>query len=375
MGASRKNEATYDSYNKRWRIVVQRDGEVKTYVKTGPQRGAEARKIKAELERKADKWLEHSAGPDEDIKVLTTCEMYLERVKLTCSPEHFRQQNRYVMSYIVPKIGNKKWSKITPAVLQNIIDEAYRKGKNGAPLSHKSLENLRGAISGVCKMARQQMLTGINPDLIIPRSALRIEKKILQPEALRALLSDENDSGILVPAYKIMVLTGLRPGELRGLMWSDIDMDVGTAHVRRSIDCKGNMTQGKNKNANRTLALSKMAVEVLQNQKEILEKSGLGLVKWVFPLEQTEEPPSLVTLRKWWIVWQERHGFSPISLYELRHTFVSVCDNMPEGLKRQMMGHSRSMDTEGVYGHKKRDDLARMRDCIDSAFSELEEKS
>ena len=372
MRANRKNEAAYERSKGRWRISVQRDGIVKEFTRSGPSRGAEAKRIKAELEKKADKWIERESGPSVDVRVKTTCEMYIERVKTTCSPEHYRQQYRYVMSYIVPRIGERKWSRITPATLQNIIDEAYRRGKNGAPLSHKSLENLRGAISGVCKMARQQMLTTINPDLVVPKMAARNEKKILQPEALRALLASDNGDGILLPAYKIMVLTGVRPGELRGMMWSDVDLEAGLVHIRRAIDCKGHMTQGKTKNANRTLALGRDAVEILRWQREFLDREGLGWVKWVFPLAQTGEPPSLLTLRKWWIDWQERNGFEPISLYELRHTFVSVCDNMPEGLKRQMMGHSRSMDTEGVYAHRKRDDLARMRDCIDSAFSDFD---
>lgn len=57
------------------------------------------------------------------------------------------------------------------------------------------------------------------------------------------------------------------------------------------------------------------------------------------------------------------------SPYELRHTFVSANDEMPEGLKKQIMGHSKSMDTEGVYGHKKRGDMEKAAEYIDGVFA------
>lgn len=42
----------------------------------------------------------------------------------------------------------------------------------------------------------------------------------------------------------------------------------------------------------------------------------------------------------------------PISLYELRHTFVSmVADSLSPAQLRRMVGHSKSMDTLGWYSH------------------------
>ncbi len=42
---------------------------------------------------------------------------------------------------------------------------------------------------------------------------------------------------------------------------------------------------------------------------------------------------------------------------------------MPDGLKKMVMGHSKSMDTEGVYGHEKRDDRQRAAAYIDETFA------
>lgn len=41
---------------------------------------------------------------------------------------------------------------------------------------------------------------------------------------------------------------------------------------------------------------------------------------------------------------------------------------MPIGLKKKVVGHSQSMDTEGIYGHQKAGDLARAAQYSDNAF-------
>ena len=71
-------------------------------------------------------------------------------------------------------------------------------------------------------------------------------------------------------------------------------------------------------------------------QPKVLETQGL---RWVFV---------------WAVVPKKMRLSSPHpkpnrnpAPYELRHTYVSVNDEMPTGLKKQVVGHSRSMDTEG----------------------------
>lgn len=60
-----------------------------------------------------------------------------------------------------------------------------------------------------------------------------------------------------------------------------------------------------------------------------------------------------------------------VTPYELRHTYVSVNKEMPEGLKRLLVGHSEDMDTEGTYGHEMAGDLARAAEYSDAAFREI----
>ena len=52
-----------------------------------------------------------------------------------------------------------------------------------------------------------------------------------------------------------------------------------------------------------------------------------------------------------WKTYCKTHGLTPISLYELRHTFVSVIKTLPAGTVKPLVGHSQDMDTFGVCAH------------------------
>ena len=57
--------------------------------------------------------------------------------------------------------------------------------------------------------------------------------------------------------------------------------------------------------------------------------------------------------------------------YELRHTFVSIVKSLPEGDVKTVVGHSKNMDTFGIYGHMLEGDLERIAGEIEGKFSEL----
>lgn len=56
---------------------------------------------------------------------------------------------------------------------------------------------------------------------------------------------------------------------------------------------------------------------------------------------------------KAWIRYRDHVGIqAKASPYELRHTFVSITKGLPVGLIKPLVGHSKDMDTFGVYGHE-----------------------
>ena len=76
-------------------------------------------------------------------------------------------------------------------------------------------------------------------------------------------------------------------------------------------------------------------------------------------------------IRNHWDKYRDKNGFPDVSLYGLRHTFVSVTKStLPEALLKQTVGHSKSMDTLRVYGKEIPTDKIQTANYIDSIFSE-----
>ena len=154
---------------------------------------------------------------------------------------------------------------------------------------------------------------------------------------------DEN-----VHAYRLAVMTGLRPGELLGLRVGDLDGD--RLHIGRAINRQNEETSGKNENAIRTVVLHPLAVNEIYaqlRQRTMEEERPLTNDDPLFLLSNQQ------SLYNYWKFYQRCNGIDPpISLYELRHTFVSmVADAVSPAQLRRMVGHSRSMDTFGWYAH------------------------
>ena len=153
-------------------------------------------------------------------------------------------------------------------------------------------------------------------------------------------------------------MTGLRPGELLGLRWADIK--GSTVNLSRAINVKGIETRGKNENAVRSFVLSDVARAVLEAQRAIT-----GHCESVFCLETERR------YYKRWKVYCAANDLQPVSLYELRHTFVSVVKTLPAGEVKELVGHSEDMDTFGVYSHALTGEDIATAQAVNAVFLKL----
>lgn len=364
--SERKNEAKWVENRQRWQINVQSDGVRRTF--TDPTPG---KKGKVKTERKADAWLKEPTSA-EKIKVGKLLEQYVEHLETTKSKSHARQYGGFVRLYISPIIGLKRMNKLTEGDCQDVIDFTYA-DRN---LSDKTLRDVRACILNWLKWCRLHGKTKLRPEnLTIPAGAKKPEKRVVTPDGLSILFSSDMTTWRGKPAeewyihaYRFAVLTGLRPGELCGLE-SRTDIKGNKVTIRRAVNIHGEVTQGKNNNARRTFYLSSQAVAEVEAQRAQLRRFRI-ISPYLFPNADGERMIEH-TLYHSWIRYCKANGIPPVSLYELRHTYISVNKEMPEGLKKMVVGHSKDMDTEGVYGHQMAGDLERAAQYTQAAFDEI----
>ena len=356
----RTNTAVWLPNQNRWQIKVQKDGVRRTFTSSKPGRTGQR-----EANRKADAWLDEGIASTTKRCAEVWAE-YMISVRAIAGGSYIDQVEKFGRNYILPVIGCRRIGDLSTGMLQDVLNRAYKEGclnpdskrQSHGNLAKKTLQGIRGVEVAFVKWARQHKYTTLRPEdenLAVPKGARPKGKKILQPDALRVLLSTDtrvvrgkvvHDDNI--HAYRLAVMTGLRPGELLGLRVGDID---GTRlHLARAINTRNEQTTGKNENAIRMVILYPLAVAELNaqlQQRAIEEERPLRDNDPVFVFKNEQ------SLYNYWRFYERSNGIDPpISLYELRHTFVSIIeDAVSPAQLRRMVGHSKSMDTYGWYSH------------------------
>ena len=343
----------------RWRIQARRDGKRYSFSCSTP--GAKGRK---ECMAKYERWL-YDEGSGEK-SVVQVCKEYLDDLEARRgkSSESYIQNEKYIRLYIAPKCSGKKMCKMTLRDWQTLINGAT--GTSGKPLSHKTLENLRGIIMGIIKYGYSDyQCEPLRGNLYIPQGHSREEKQILQPNDLRKLF--EPSDLWYYPLFCFLAITGMRPGEALGLQIDDIDGSC--IRIKRAVNAKGVITPGKNENAKRLIPIGALASEILHTTIQRNEDRKLHTT-WIF-CDVHGGPGNQSSMRNDWIKLKNERNL-PGSVYSLRHTFISMVKNvLPEQSIKDIVGHSVKMDTFGTYGHLVSGETQKAAKIIDLTFGAI----
>lgn len=352
MGKRTNTAVWHEKYN-RWQINVQKDGQRRGFYSSVPGRTGQR-----EANAKADAWLDEGMD-NTGTRAETLLAEFVDSKKATTSKSNWRQIDSMVNKWILPEFGHKKISRVTEHDLQQPIDKAAAAG-----LSKKTLKNILSIETAFIKFCRKKKCCTLIPeDVTIPKSARLKGKSIMQPHDLIKLFNciESTYRGKVVfdsyiYAYRFQVSAGLRPGELIGLQWKNLK--GRTLEVRRSINQFGEETKGKNENALRNIQLTQMEMDILEAQKALSP---------AVPENSIFEISTLQGYEKRWERFRNYNGISKVSPYELRHTFVSINKALPAGYLKDVVGHSKDMDTYGIYSHEvdgESESLANNREAI-----------
>lgn len=162
-------------------------------------------------------------------------------------------------------------------------------------------------------------------------------------------------------ALKLMLLTGVRSGELHGLRWEDIDFEKKVVHVRR------------NRLYNKEVGIYEKSPKTRTSVRDIpltddLIKDLLEYADWFREADNDfdnrkdmyyivsgvdREPLYPQTTSNWLKKFEEKNGFKKVTCHGLRHTYCSLLlsQNVPIQTVSKYMGHSDSTVTLKVYSH------------------------
>ena len=248
------------------------------------------------------------------------------------SPSSFKTKTERIklFSSLFPYTLNK----ITPQMIALELNKlSVKNPKTNKPTAKRTLARYLSAVSNVFEYAISERLTEYNPTkyVRIPSNAPQIERDALLPEEYKLILS-HTEKDYLAPI--IMILCGLRRGELTALTYSDISN--GFINVNKSFDFKSKTIKlPKTKSGVRQVPIPDMLKDLLNGSGYVIGgKKMMTESDWQY-------------LRKRLI---KDLGFN-FTWHQLRHTYATILyDSGVDVLSAQkFMGHSDIKVTLGIY--------------------------
>jgi integrase len=221
-------------------------------------------------------------------------------------------------------------------------------------------------MSSLYQHARRHEFITTNPISLVRQSSIRQkEPDVLDPEEVRALL-EELDEPFRTIVY-VAAVTGMRRGELFGLKWGDVDLQLGQLRIIRSI-VDQTVGETKTRGSKRPLPLPNDAVVALGNWKDA---TSYGKKQdWVFT-----SPQALGEFPYWPNTVMVRH-VQPAAdragiWHTLRHTLATLLQASGAGVKvtQELLRHSSPVMTLGTYAQAVTVDKRDAQDIVAAMFT------
>lgn len=147
------------------------------------------------------------------------------RLRARTVEDYARELERYVR----PAIGTKRLGKVTPTDVQQIVNDLAARDLRRTPKLVHSI------LSSALSHAMRRNLIPDNPcrRVELPRQRRR-EASAMSADELHAFLAAIRGTRYEA-VFVLMVGTGMRPSEVLGLRWENVDLEAGTLEVRWTL--------------------------------------------------------------------------------------------------------------------------------------------
>lgn len=310
-----------------------------------------------------------------DLTVLDVVNQYLVRGESRWAPNTYATYCQKTRGCIERQIGKVRIRDLDTARVQHWIDELHRAG-----WQPPTIANAHIILNSACKEAVRLGILTANPatGVRLPK-AKRTQHTTWTREQVGQVLAEVAAEPMWHALYRLALMTGMRPGEIRALKWSDLDLERATVTVRRTMtkDRNGRPTLGQDtKTAHpRQIALPATVVAALRVWSTEQKRVRLRTEGWV------DTGAVFTGVRGVHLSlsgWQRNHvrfceaaGVPVVTLHELRHTAATVMlsNGIPVKVVSDILGHSRIETTLNIYQHVSADLQRSATDALESLLN------
>lgn len=278
----------------------------------------------------------------------------------------------------VPGLGSKPLARLTVAEV-----EGQLRAMAAAGYAARTIAQSRSVLRRAIRRAERDGLAGRNVAELagLPPAATRKSQALTEAQ-VRALL-DLRLSAWWRAFIVTAVMTGMRPGELLGLRWEDVDAEAGVIRVRLSLKrvrvnggYELRLADLKTVRSRRTLAMAAPVKGTLATLRraQAADRLHLGAAYEDHGLVfcgPSGRPRNSQGVRDHYRRLCQRAGIGEDwQLRETRHTFVSQLSDSGVDIERiaDAAGHVNSNVTRSVYRHQIADEVADAAAAMDRRY-------
>ena len=276
------------------------------------------------------------------------------------------------------RLGAVPLQKLTTIHVEDLVDYALtsgrvRGGKVGTGLGPRSVQLMLSRLRSALDDAVHRRLIPFNPAAPVKCPAqTRTERDPWTDVEVRKFLGSL--SGHRLEAPMVMAFMGLRPAEVCGLRWSDVDLEAGTLRVSntRTLVESAVVEKGpKSAAGRRTLPLPPRMVAALTRFKatQAAERLAAGpayVASGYVLVDEIGEPCRTDWLRRRAYELMAAAGSRKVRLYDARHSVLTymATHGVPGVIVSAWAGHSDLGMAARVYTHPTAADLEQGRDAL-----------
>lgn len=268
-----------------------------------------------------------------------------------------REEYRGIIDrHLIPGLGVRQLSKMTMLDCQRFI--------NGLDLAPGTIRNIYSVLRSSLETARKARLLSFNPadDVSLPKAIEKGKPILTDDKAAMFLEAIKGDPAERM--YILMLETGLRIGEARGLRWTSVNFRQGEIRIveqlsqKRSKDGREEFTAPK-RDSRRTLYPTETAMNALREEKAAQrEKRKAAGDLWtdeyglVFTRDDGSPIPYRTIADRLKRIGQQI-GVPDLTAHSLRHTYATDCNDAGVSAKTvaASLGHKHTQITTDRYTH------------------------
>lgn len=262
--------------------------------------------------------------------------------------------------HLLPALGSLPIAAIRPTTVQGLIRDLEGKGLSA------------GSVRNVYDVTARVFASAVD-DRVIAHSPCR-KIRLPRADAEEITIPSVGDVAAVADAigapWRAMVVTlagsGLRIGELRGLMVDDVDFLRRAIHVRGQRDQAGQRVPLKSKASRRTVPVGQVVIDELAAHLAAYPSDGALFVdEWGKPVPYWRWKRLLASAT--------RSAGVEVTAHDFRHFFASALIAGGASVKQvqTVLGHASAVVTLRTYAHLWPGDEDRVRDVADAALGPL----